>query len=399
MKTRNQFLGAYLLLFILVIVFFNSEFKTALWTDKKIEKQCEESSGLLYPEDNPESDRILEQLDYRPCKNRSEPKTILMRGGMDNWDSIDPSEGQEVFYREECPVNNCILTSDISIPADLVISFSDQKYKPPGELWMMYLLESPFHSTSNLNGVDWTATYRRDSTIVAPYAKWKYYDKNVTSKVDTINYARNKSKQVAWFVSNCNAENKRLEYARELQKYITVDIFGSCSDKVCPYSSEDCMSMLSKDYKFYLSFENSNCRDYITEKFFYNALQHDVVPIVMGASLDDYTAVAPQGSFIHVDQFESVEELATYLHTLDTNDHLYNQYFQWKGTGEFIKTKFFCRVCAMLHYAQENNRRAPTNNTKLSTWWSGPEICKGTSGGGLYSGKWEGRSTEDDLFP
>ena len=25
-------------------------------------------------------------------------------------------------------------------------------------------------------------------------------------------------------------------------------------------------------------------------------------------------------------------------------------YLQWKGTGEFINTRFFCRVCSMLHY-------------------------------------------------
>ena len=34
------------------------------------------------------------------------------------------------------------------------------------------------------------------------------------------NYAANKTKQVAWFVSNCGARNGRLNYARELGKYI-----------------------------------------------------------------------------------------------------------------------------------------------------------------------------------
>ncbi len=38
---------------------------------------------------------------------------------------------------------------------------------------------------------------------------------------------------------------------------------------------------LLQDYKFYLAFENTYCRDYISEKF-WNALKQDIVPIVMG---------------------------------------------------------------------------------------------------------------------
>ena len=69
----------------------------------------------------------------------------------------------------------------------------------------------------------------------------------------------------------------------------------------------------------------------------------------MGARPDDYKAVAPHHSFIHVDQFKGPRELAEYLLELDRDDEKYNQYFQWKGTGEFINTRFFCRVCAMMH--------------------------------------------------
>ena len=36
-----------------------------------------------------------------------------------------------------------------------------------------------------------------------------------------------KENKVAWFVSNCGAKNKRLEYAQELGRYIDVDIFGT----------------------------------------------------------------------------------------------------------------------------------------------------------------------------
>lgn len=35
-----------------------------------------------------------------------------------------------------------------------------------------------------------------------------------------------KTKKVAWFVSNCGAKNKRLEYALELGEHIEVDIYG-----------------------------------------------------------------------------------------------------------------------------------------------------------------------------
>jgi len=78
---------------------------------------------------------------------------------------------------------------------------------------------------------------------------------------------------VAWFVSNCEDQNGRLDYARTLSKYISVDIYGKCGTKNCSRDNEtSCFTKLEKDYKFYLAFENSNCKDYITEKFFINAL-------------------------------------------------------------------------------------------------------------------------------
>lgn len=44
--------------------------------------------------------------------------------------------------------------------------------------------------------------------------------------VDRVDKEDNRNR-VAWFVSNCGAKNSRLEYARELAKYIDVDIYGS----------------------------------------------------------------------------------------------------------------------------------------------------------------------------
>lgn len=69
---------------------------------------------------------------------------------------------------------------------------------------------------------NWTATYRRDSDIVAPYERWTFYNDKIKQIPQEKNYAANKTKKVAWFVSNCGARNERLAYARELQKYIQV---------------------------------------------------------------------------------------------------------------------------------------------------------------------------------
>ena len=53
-------------------------------------------------------------------------------------------------------------------------------------------------------------------------------------------------------------------------RYISVDTYGQCGELKC---DSCCFQTLQKDYKFYLAFENSNCRDYITEKLFGNAFK------------------------------------------------------------------------------------------------------------------------------
>ena len=134
----------------------------------------------------------------------------------------------------------------------------------------MAALENPYHSGKTAE-TNWTGSYRTDSDIVAPYKKWLYYNENVKRKPVEKNWAEGKNKKVAWIVSNCKAQNNRMEYALELQKYIQVDIYGGCGQHHCP-RNEECLQKIGREYKFYLAFENGNCRDYITEKFFINAL-------------------------------------------------------------------------------------------------------------------------------
>lgn len=92
----------------------------------------------------------------------------------------------------------------------------------------------------------------------------------------------------------------------------------------------------------------------------------------MGGRREDYERVAPRRSYVHVDDYESPKRLAEHLRRLDADDGQYNEYFRWKGTGEFIDTKFFCRLCAMLH----DDDGAPAKHYRnVNDWWRGPGVC------------------------
>ena len=67
------------------------------------------------------------------------------------------------------------------------------------------------------------------------------------------------------------------------------------------------------------------CCRFITEKL-HKCLNSRVLPIVLGASLAEVATVAPEDSFLHVDNFTSPKQLAEYLNYLDKNDDAYNKY-------------------------------------------------------------------------
>ncbi|EUB56139.1 Glycoprotein 3-alpha-L-fucosyltransferase A [Echinococcus granulosus] len=111
-----------------------------------------------------------------------------------------------------------------------------------------------------------------------------------------------------------------------------VDVYGGMGRETPP--GRDPLQWISEHYKFYLAFENSNCRYYITEKVTVNALRNGMVPIVLGAYKEDYESVLPPYSYINVDDFKSISELVQYLLYLDRNDTAYAEYFAWKEYGD-----------------------------------------------------------------
>ncbi len=99
--------------------------------------------------------------------------------------------------------------------------------------------------------------------------------------------------EASWVAKNCRSSNHREPFVEAVMGAgVRVDSFGGCMhNKDFPAGYQDISrddesfaKLLSK-YKFYLSFENSNCRHYYTEKMF-RSLEIGVIPILLGHPAD-----------------------------------------------------------------------------------------------------------------
>ncbi|XP_041483285.1 uncharacterized protein LOC121430077 [Lytechinus variegatus] len=214
------------------------------------------------------------------------------------------------------------------------------RHKPKGQKWIFYTQENPINTDKNVipqkefynTSYDYIMSYRfRESHIYGSYGR--YNTDHPEMKFTAMrNWASDKTKQVAWVASNCKLVSwDRKGFVEALSRYIPVSMYGKCGTKPCP-RDERCNRSIRK-HKFYLALENSPCRDYITEKLWRNAFLNNVVPVVYGASKEDYERVLPPDSFIHVEDFDSIKELASYLRRLSKDEGLYNTYFEWKKFG------------------------------------------------------------------
>ncbi|XP_023349074.1 alpha-(1,3)-fucosyltransferase C [Eurytemora carolleeae] len=218
--------------------------------------------------------------------------------------------GQEPFIKNDCCVNNCFVTNNRSLLANIsnfdsiifntrsIEEFKFPESRSSKQFYVYFSWESPF-----LDGIDGfesrfnylfnlTMTYRRDSDIYTPFGKTE----KLTEQVKWEPLKNDTRKLAAWIVSHCKTDSGREKYVEEMKKWMPVDQFGDCNEEVCA-DDEKCYDSMEKKYKFYLSFENSLCQDYITEKF-WNFLGQNIVPIVLGTG--PYKEIAPPNSYIDV---------------------------------------------------------------------------------------------------
>ena len=253
--------------------------------------------------------------------------------------------------------------------------------RPVNQRWVMFIIESPlnlfnsqklkcFDSHGPLN---WTATYMKNSDVQTAYY-------GVVPGVfhggfnRTRNYLAGRTGTATILVSNCWSPG-RMGWIKKMQQYIDVKVYGKCGSACSTSKRHECMAKLKK-YKFYLTFENSYCRDYITEKIIFNAFENDIVPVVIADVNFTDTSVIPPRSAINALDFPSVKKLTDYMKTVGSNSTLYNEYFKWHShftAARFdgLTNLFLCPLCR--HLATNNSTKTYKS---VEDWYSKKKLCR-----------------------
>lgn len=216
------------------------------------------------------------------------------------------------------------------------------------------------HSSYN-----WSFFFHSSADISVPFGQFIHFKRNTWDSGVQQNFTyklRQKSKMIAWMSSrHCRGLSwNRTLFVQRLSDLVPVDMYGKCGSLSCSVNPNDeCLDTL-RQYKFYLALENSCCSEYITEKFWNPLVSYEAVPIVIGAAREEYQKLAPPMSFIHADDFGSLDELARFIEIVAKDEILYQSYFKWRSFGQVTiysaaerKPCFREGACRLHHFYNE----------------------------------------------
>ncbi|KAK3607183.1 hypothetical protein CHS0354_007098 [Potamilus streckersoni] len=258
-----------------------------------------------------------------------------------------------IFHLYDIWAENWILNTTKIVPIP--------NYRHPSQVWVIVNMEPLGHLWGNLdilNGLfNWTMTYRGDSTHLMAYGKIHRLNAKESNEYHSekkVNYFRQKHKSAVAMMSNCKDYARRYKLIKQVQKYLVLDLFGKCYGNLCGSNSNDpfddkCHDIL-KQYRFYLAFENSFCKDYVTEKYWLS-LKREQIPIVNWKHVN-LSLVIPK-SYINVYDFHDIDSFGKYIRLVNSNETLYNSYFEWKHKYTHTNECLSCIACKGLHEKTE----------------------------------------------
>ena len=232
--------------------------------------------------------------------------------------TTDESEADILFYHMFVP-KKVAYNKYNKTQYSMVFSLESEAHSPLGDTW---------------KNADFRMWYNLDLSYPAPVT---YFDVKVYL-VDLLSPAKvefeNKIKEasVVWIVSNCNAYNGRENYIKKLMSYIKIDSYGACLNNKRTHTADRMKGNIElySRYKFVIAIENSNCKDYVSEKLVH-AIGSGSIPIVAGKSdKPDYLRFIPKHSYINIYDYESPKKLADHIINISKNKTLYEGYINFK---------------------------------------------------------------------
>lgn len=263
-------------------------------------------------------------------------------------------------------INSCHLSDDKSLAskADGVLIYHKAIREDPSNLptsrtnvqrWIWFNPDPP-EVSNNITGIkglfNLTLTYRKDADI---QLRWKVSARKNPEKGFV---PPPKQRLVCWVIdAKAMAENSTQAYSAyvNLLKHVKVDVFDISSSEM---QGEGYLSTI-KTCKFYLSFESSVHRDYITEKFT-TPLALGTVPVALGPPRSNYENFVPGSAFIHVGDFANSAALAAHLKSIDIDEDAYLRYFDWRRFytigAPFAdeKYQFLHPICQACHHLSKS---------------------------------------------
>lgn len=277
--------------------------------------------------------------------------------------------------------------------------------REPRQIWIFASDVNPLKSTyilppEGMPGTEFNMsfTYHSNSELHYSYGKYYPYTENgtISNTTDLFDEDEFDKKLVTWDSVDCfNGSWDRVKFVDELSKHIPVDIYGDCGNLKCRGNnsfhrkspgSGGCQKVLNK-YKFVLSLEDGCCSELLSNHFWNVLYHHKSVPVVVGASKEDYQRFAPPNSFIFAGDFKTVQELANYLLEVSSNRLKYNAFFEWQEMGSVKLTNrkeqqihHKDHFCSILTYLDENYSKEQVMRTRVDPygpmWRGGCDQCR-----------------------
>ncbi|VDD96722.1 unnamed protein product [Enterobius vermicularis] len=279
-------------------------------------------------------------------------KSVQKKPVILTWNKFFGSRLAPVMRDSDC-LHECIVTenrSNLQVADAVIFHLSDMRsydlpsIRLPRQYYIFFTLEPPeyigtvlFEKYKTKSGQHYkipddffnlTITYRTDADVYTPYGNFLRTEESrrkselVQHSVKTIFERPN---LVLHFVSNCNTPSRREKYIEQLKQHINITQLGECFGKRC---SKECADRAIGKHKFYLSFENSVCQDYITEKIYLRL--GNLLPVVL------------------------------------------KRYFEWTKHWKLEKPNYACRLCKFLNEKNGTVKILPD----VRKWWYDEKRCE-----------------------